>query len=205
MALKGFVKKGQTGVSVVDHWPIFRQQIKALTENRVLVGIPESTTDREAQPGEPKTPITNAGIGLVMEKGSPAANIPPRPWLVPGIESIEKKIAERFQKAAEAALDGDMQAVKKGLESIGLMAQSAVREKIRSGPFQPLAESTLRARARRRAGTNRGFWAGVELERRAQGELPSTEYAQPLIDTGAFVRAVNYVIRKRGGVNGSSP
>ena len=133
-----------------------------------------------------------------MENGSPAANIPPRPWLAPGVENASKKIADRYEKTANAAFDGDKQAVMKGLNSIGLIAQSSVRDKIAAGPFVPLAASTLRARARRRAGSHRGFGAGVELERRAQGEAAGTEWAKPLIDTGSFLRAVTYVIRKTG-------
>src|SRR5260363_429767 len=49
----------------------------------------------------------------------------------------------------------------KALHRAGLAAQNAVRAKMTEGPFKPLAESTLQARARRgRIG------AAIELERR---------------------------------------
>src|SRR5260364_31638 len=65
----------------------------------------------------------NAALGYLHETGSPARNIPAR--------------------------DGHMEQVDKALHRAGLAAQNAVRAKMTEGPFKPLAESTLQARARR--------------------------------------------------------
>jgi hypothetical protein len=70
--------------------------------------------------------------------------------------------------------------------------QNAVRTKITDGPFAPLADSTLRARARRgRKG------AVAELKSRAQGNAPNNANAKPLIDTGQLRKSITYVVRKK--------
>jgi hypothetical protein len=155
----------------IDRWAGFQKSIKSLTANKVLVGIPDTNADRKPDPGDP-VPITNAGIGYIMEKGDPERNIPARPWLEPGVASAKEPITDRLHKTAMKALDGDAEATKAGLTGVGLIAQSAVRAKITDGPFAPLAETTLAAR-RRRGRT---------------GE-------KPLIDSGQLRQAVNFVIR----------
>lgn len=158
---------------IIDRMPGFQKAIRELTRQDVLVGIPQENADRKADPDE-TGPISNAAIGYIMENGAPEKNIPPRPWLNPGVDSAKTEIAARFMKTAEAALDGKIDAVEKGLNGAGLIAQNAVRKKITDGPFQPLAETTLASR-RRRGRT---------------GE-------KPLIDTGQFRRAVTYVLRPK--------
>jgi hypothetical protein len=160
------------GVSLkIDRFAAFQKSIKSLTANKVLVGIPDENADRKPDPDDP-APITNAGIGYIMEKGAPEKNIPARPWLEPGVASAKAPITDRLHKTAMKALDGDVMATRAGLSGVGLIAQSAVRAKITEGPFAPLAPATLADR----------------LRRGRTGE-------KPLIDTGQLRQAVNFVIR----------
>lgn len=157
-----------------DRMPGFNKAVKELARQQVMVGIPADKTARKA--GD-KEPLNNAQIGYIMEHGSPAANIPARPWLNPGVKSVEEKTTARLSKTAETALSsGDPTLVIKGLMAVGLTAQSGVRGYITTNAFLPLAPATLAAR-RRRGRT---------------GE-------KPLIDTGQLRAAVNFVIRPRGG------
>lgn len=156
---------------------ITKQVLKALnnlTKKQVLVGIPAANADREPEPGEPPG-ITNAVIGYLMENGSPAANIPARPHLVPGIESIEPEIARRYRVGAQAVLDGKTDSLDDTHAAVGLLAVAAVQRKIDSVIPPPLSPRTLAAR-------------------RARGRTGET----PLIDTGQYRRAQNYVIRDKG-------
>lgn len=173
--------------------------INTLTKHQVLVGIPDEKAERKPDPDEPH-PLNNAEIGFLMETGVPERNIPARPFLVPGVKDNDEKIAKRYRAAAQKALDGDKAAVEKAHAAVGLETASAVRKKITDGPFAPLSEATLRARAARgRKGATR------ELKRRAEGgaadalnddgALISNVNAKPLIDTGALRRSVTYVIR----------
>lgn len=149
--------------------------VRALTKSEVLIGVPDTRAERKPEDGEKGPPASNALIGYVQEYGDPAKNIPARPFLVPGVQSIKDKAIPILKKAGQAALDGDGKDVAKSLMTVGLMGQSAVQRKITTGPFDPLAERTLKARAARgRTGT------------------------KPLIDTGQLRAAITFVLRDKG-------
>jgi hypothetical protein len=152
-----------------DRVPAMLKAIKDLTSLEVLVGIPDANAGRD------EGAISNAEIGYLMETGSPAQNIPERPFLVPGVESIRDKIAKRMRAGAEAALAGRNADVEGTLTSVGLTAENAVKTKITDGPFAPLSPKTL-------------------AKRRARGRTGE----KPLIDTGQLRRAVTHVVRKKG-------
>jgi hypothetical protein len=150
------------------------KSLQSMTKKQCLVGIPAANADREPEPGE-KTEVNNALIGYVMENGSPAQNIPARPHLVPGVESIEPEIAARYRAGAIAVLDGRASSLDDTHTAVGLIAVAAVQRKIDDGPYVPLAPRTLqRRRARGRTGE------------------------KPLIDSGQYRRAQNFVIRDKG-------
>lgn len=171
------MKVGSTKIGVTitqDRVKQVKLTMLALASQDVLVGIPDINAAREPDPNEP-TDINNAQIGYMMEFGVPEQNIPARPSLVPGVQDALPRIQDRQRKTAVVALDGDLSAIERGLNGVGLIAQAAVRHKIDTGPFVPLAEVTLaRRRAHGRTGT------------------------KPLLDKGEFRNAQNYVIRKRG-------
>ena len=144
------------------------KNMRALTNKRVLVGVPASTTERD------DSPLTNAELGMIHEFGAPEANIPARPFLGPGVEGAEEKLTQQMEKAAVAAVQGSTGDIDAALDAIGLTAQSAVRAKITEGPFQPLAPDTIANRLRRGRTGDR-----------------------PLIDTGKLRQSLTYVIRGR--------
>lgn len=168
------MKVGLTTVS--DNAANLRATIAALAKRQVLVGVPASTAGRS------DGPIDNATLGYIHEFGSPAANIPARPFLHPGVASVGAKIAARLRVAAKLALDGKKSNLDRALTAVGLLAQNAVRAKITAGPFEPLSPRTRRKR-----------------ERKLKGEKLTASLAdrRPLIDTGALRRAITYVIRDR--------
>lgn len=149
----------------------FRKALEVLLKKEVLVGIPASNAARDPEPGE-TTAATNALIGYIMEYGSPAQNIPARPFLHPGIANAKDDISAHMKKAAQFALSGKNDKIEQELEKVGLIAQVSVQKKITEGPFEPLKPSTLAAR-------------------RARGRTGTT----PLLDTGQLRRAISYVIR----------
>lgn len=155
-----------------DGVPALLKAIKDLTSKEVLVGIPDINAGRSDD--EDDSPISNAEIGYIMEFGAPKANIPPRPHLIPGIQTAQGKIETRMKKGAESALSGKAD-VDATLTAVGITAENAVKAKITEGPFAPLADATILARqARGRTGT------------------------KPLIDTGQYRRAITHVVRKKG-------
>lgn len=172
----------------VDKFADVVKSINSLVGKEVLVGIPEDKAEREDQ--EEQGPMNNATLGYIHENGSPAANIPARPFLVPGIRDAQGRINDRLKKAATAALDGNQSNAVDEMSAAGLVAQNSVKGKINSGDFVPLADSTLRARARRgRKG------AKAELESRKEGNAPGTADAKPLIDTGQLRNSISFVVK----------
>lgn len=148
-----------------------RRAVDLLTSRRVLVGVPMGRTQRQPDPPDPAT-MGNADLAYIHEYGSPAANIPARPFLRPGIREAQVTIRGWMMKTAQAAFRGDEAAVTRGLHATGMAAKIAVQGKIQRGPFMPLAASTL-------------------AKRRKKGRTGTL----PLLDTGQLRNAINYVIR----------
>lgn len=142
------------------------EAIETLTSQEVLVGIPHGEARSDSD-------MTNAQIGYIQETGSPSMNLPPRPFLVPGVESCQDQTAKHLTKAADAALKGNIAMVNRHLGMAGMTAQRSVQMYFVGGHFEPLSEATIRQRlAKGRTGTN------------------------PLIDTQQIRKSVTYVIKK---------
>jgi len=147
--------------------------LREMTLNHVLIGVPSDKAARKA--GEDHGPMDNPTIGYMNENGSAAANIPPRPHLIPGVEAVSERTSQILAKGAKEALEGNEGAVDKAMNSAGLVAQASVKNTLKAGAgWAPLADSTIAARKKR------GF----------AGE-------KPLIWTGQYMNSITYVIRKR--------
>jgi hypothetical protein len=151
-----------------DRLPELLKIMEAITKKQVLIGIPDDSdrTDGSLE--------TNAQIAYVHEFGSPAANVPPRPFLIPGVQAVQDKVATQLGKGAGAALDGNANAASQSLIAAGLTAQNSVKNEITQGSFAPLAASTLAARKAR------GF----------AGE-------RPLVETGSMRNAITFVVEEK--------
>jgi hypothetical protein len=152
----------------VNKLPEFLENVKKMSEKCVMVGIPHDKGAR-ADSG-----YTNAQIAIVQENGSPAKNIPPRPFLIPGIKSAQKEIAEILKDGAKEALHGV--SIEIALNKAGLIGQNHVKNQIVNGDFTQLKNSTIVARSRRRKNGQAG--------------------TKPLIDTGQLLNSVTYVVRE---------
>jgi hypothetical protein len=173
---------------VTDHIDEVLKSIRQLSRARVYVGIPATSAGRS----DPKSP-SNALLGYVHEHGSPERNIPARPFLIPGVKSVEDRTQAGLQRAAEYALDGKIEQMLHQLGAVGMTAASAVKKKISEGLAPPLAERTVRARLRKtQAGRRR-------LRKLEQGGVNLYQWGatnlKPLIDTGQLRNAITYVIR----------
>lgn len=155
---------------LVDRLPKLQKSLAVLTKRDVLVGVPGETNSRE-EPGEG---MNNASLAYIHENGAPAANIPARPFMQPGVDDAKKKIVHHFELAAKRAMTGDDAFVERGLHAAGMVTQSAMRKRINEGPPPALAKSTLAAR-------------------KARGR----QSTKPLVDTGQLRNSINYVIRKK--------
>lgn len=142
--------------------------VEKLTNRSVYVGYPQSGPNRSGT-GEP----TNAYLAFIHEHGAPNANIPARPFMIPGIISIRERIITMMKQTAILALQGEEQESVVKLNQLGFVAVAALQRAITRGEgWPPLSQRTLAARRRR----------GVRR-------------THPLIDTGQLRQHVEYVIR----------
>ncbi len=174
--------------------PQLLARLEALARKQVLVGFPEGDQKsmRQEEPG-----LTNASIAYIQDRGAPEANIPARPFMIPGVEAAAEQISSRmFAVARKAAKpDGDVVEVEDGLSRAGIAAVSAIRKRINEGIPPPLSDRTVAARAAR--GRKGAMW---EMAWRAAGAPPGVDLAKPLVDTGQLRNAVTYVIRSKKGI-----
>jgi hypothetical protein len=187
------------GFSVThDEMASFMKALTAMQAKSVLAGFPAGDEEREATKVEngkvvmDGTPagITNAALAYIHNTGEPEKNIPARPFMVEGIETKADDIADGMEQVGIAALDGNVQAVDVGLHTVGTIARDAIKGKIIDGPFEPLAESTLKNYARQGV---KG--AQEELDSRAAGNDPNPENVRPLNRSGQLRGAVQYVLQ----------
>jgi hypothetical protein len=156
-------------MTVKDNFGKLDKSMRAMLKNEVLVGVPQDKSSRNDGSG-----VNNATLAYIHNTGSPSQNIPPRPFMEPGVEAVREKIEKRMKRIGELALKGNLQAVSVGFEGLGAIVRDSIKNIINQGNFTPLAASTLEARRRR-----------------------GRKSKKPLVDTGEMRNSINYVVRKR--------
>ena len=142
--------------------------IQDMAKKHVLVGIPSSENGRN------DGSIGNAALGAIHENGSGVRNIPARPFLKPGVAAAADQCAKLLKSAAQNAFT-DKNAIDKGLNAAGLVAQASVKKRIVSQEgFTPLKAATLAARKRKGA-----------------------KGTKALIRTGQLLNSITYVVREK--------
>lgn len=175
----------------VDRTGELTAALRRLAGTAVMVGIPSDSEQPHRGTGagpvgtekRNNDVIGNATLGYIFENGSPAANIPARPWLAPPIRESQDKWGDYLKQAASHAFAGDIAAMERALHAAGITAVSAVKAHITAGIPPPLAQATIDARRRRAS------------SRKATGAQDVT----PLVDTAQFLNAISYVLRKPKG------
>lgn len=152
-----------------DRSQIVIQALHDLVKKEVLVGIPSDHAARDD--GDV---MNNAARLYVHEFGEPAANIPERPTVMPGIAKAQKDINDQMKVAARDAMKGNLQGVDVALNSAGIIAADSIKDMINSNVPPPLAERTL-------------------ADRRARGVTRENT----LVDEAEMRNAVTYIVRNK--------
>lgn len=168
--------------------------ITKLTRKQVLIGIPDANTSRQ-QTG----PVTNADLGYIHEFGSPAANIPARPFLIPGVRKSLPQVMPHLYGACAAAIDGKSAVADKELVAAGLIAELSAKREINTGNFIPLKPETVAWRYLQRNTKTRRPNEERYLKLIDQGMSPADAQSatgiKPLINTGQLRNAITSVVR----------
>lgn len=169
--------------------------IRELSRSRVMIGIPASKTARQTGA------INNAQLGYIHEFGSPDANIPARPFLIPGVQAAEQGITiPRLKAAGESALSGDAVAMRKQLNAVGLLVSERVKRVITDGIPPPLSPATIAARRHSRGTKSQRASEIKYADLISKGVSPADAQTAAgitaLINTAQMLRSITYVIRK---------
>lgn len=170
--------KKTISVSMVRHDGELNQALQRLAKTAVYVGIAAGSKGDTRNDGGP----SNHLLGFVHENGSPVNNIPPRPFLVPGLEANREMIVDGLKGAMDCALKGDGKKCGQTLERLAIRSASAVKSYMQTADFEPLKPRTIASRNRSRLtkGTRENETEGVGI--------------RPLINTGQLRDAIDGVV-----------
>lgn len=132
----------------------------------VVVGFLRSSAFHKKKHEKDK-PITVARIAAIHEFGSLDGTIPERSFMRSSIDENLVKLTKLLKKLSGLVIDGRMQK-KQALGLVGQNIADAMKAKIRTGRFEPLAESTIKAKGS----------------------------SKPLIDTGQMINSIEFDFRK---------
>lgn len=177
-----------------DNVNLFVDAVRKLTAKEVLVGIPKANVDRQPTPDDPNPSVNNAELGYIHEFGAPEANIPPRPFLIPGVKSIQPQSVKRLKAAAKFALEGNLTKAMSQMDALGLIAQEAVQVRIKDGIPPPIKEATKMGRLRRKT----SYKNATPARKRKMMEKWLAGDFTPLIDTGSLYQSITYVVADKG-------
>jgi hypothetical protein len=153
-----------------------------LAKTKVMVGVPEDEAARDT--GD----ITNAQLAYIHENGSPARNIPARPFLVPGVSSVQERIERRLLQAGQQAMQSNGLGAERALMAAGQEAVTGVRAMIDSN-IPPPTQKALRAK--------RVLQSGVSRTKKQLERIMDDAESVALIDTGQLRASITYVLRKK--------
>lgn len=163
-----FGKFGRITAKIIkkfDNTAKIAASLAALQKQTILIGIPQEKSSRKGNP-----PITNAELAFIHSKGSPAKNIPARPFLE-SIDASKERIANQQAKIVKAALDGKKEQMKMQIEKLGILGVTIAKAwfvdpKNNWAPNRP-----------------------ATIQRKGSDK--------PLIDTGQLRNAITYVVRDK--------
>jgi hypothetical protein len=175
--------------------------LKKLSNSSVYIGVADEGADRKAVPGAKGAVPTNAQLAYIHETGSPARNIPARPFLRPGMRDSQNRWQPMLDQAVTAALKGDEAGIDKALHRAGIIAVAAVKQTIVAKIPPPIKPATMAARRRHRGGGKKKREARAEYREfykqyRAGAATMDMSSVTPLVDTAQLLNSITYVIRK---------
>jgi hypothetical protein len=178
----------------VDNVAKVLKGVDTLVSTSVMVGVPSDKAERR------EGAMTNAILAYLMDKGSPAAGIPARPFMEPGIRAVKDEIAKLLGDAGKAIFKGGANNVTIQLNKVGIIATRSIKSKITEGIPPPLAPSTIQGRInrvkskKRRAKIRADLAAGTPASRQEGAE----GLFNPLVVTGQLRNSIVWVLRKVG-------
>lgn len=102
-------------------------KIKSNFKGCIYVGVPKSNSTKTKGGAKPRTEFTNADILFILEHGSPARNLVPRPVLDAALKLHKKELLDALYKSIPLVLGGEEKEVDAYFEKLALRIQGWVQ------------------------------------------------------------------------------
>lgn len=122
-----------------------------------------------------------AYVASIQEFGSPVNNIPPRPFMRPGVAKSEARIKSLTKSESKKIVDGNSNA-NELMQKIGELVKTAIYHEIATLTEPPLKEATIKARARKYSSQKGKITASL---------------GKPLVDTKRMLNTLTYVVEEK--------
>jgi hypothetical protein len=133
-----------TLVTQVDNMPLVQAWVNSIKKVSLYVGITEETDPRDMP-----SRIGNIALAAIMENGAPSMNVPPRPFMKPGMDLVKGDARVMMKEAAEALYRKDKSSARNMLEELGRNSVASMRGVIESSPPPPLDPGSVKRRKRK--------------------------------------------------------
>jgi hypothetical protein len=150
-----------------------KECLKTLIENAQKMSVQVGWVERKQYPD---SEMTTAEAAYINELGSPAHNIPPRPFMRPTFAKKQNEWKSIMRNEASKMIRGKS-TIERALEIVGLQAAGDIRETITNIWSPGLSMATIRARLARRSNKHH------------VGNL-----TKPLVDTGYMLNSLTHKV-----------
>ena len=187
MAVRGFNGSKNIGGALAK----IRDRTRGFDKLEVRIGVQEGQQYEDGT--EDGTPV--AYVAAIHEYGAPKVGIPPRPFLRTTVAEKRKEWTGQMRDGVAAVMHGAA-SVDQALEMIGMGAAGDVKNTVSDLTEPPLAESTIRARFRKKGIADLSTSKRFEAEMLAGGGFG---YAKPLVDTGLLLQSITSKVANKEG------
>lgn len=183
MAVRGFNGSKKIGGELAK----IRDRTRGFDKLEARIGV------QEGQQYEDGTPV--AYVAAIHEYGAPEVGIPPRPFLRPTLQEQKAKWSEELMDGAMAVMHG-VATAHQVLGQVATTAAGDVKNTVSELTEPPLAESTIRARFRKKGIADLSTSKRFKAEMLAGGGFG---YAKPLVDTGLLQESITGEVANKEG------
>lgn len=168
-----------------------QEVIDAMNGASITIGVHDA--DSKPYVRGQNDPPTTAQIAGVHEFGSPAAGIPPRPFMRPTMDANEDRYADILERRMGFVVD-DRMSLRRALGLLGQQISDDIQQKIIDKVRPKLADETIE---RKRKGYGRVQDADVDPDepiRFVETSDGGFDSGNPLVDTGQLHRSIDYQV-----------
>ena len=166
-----------TVTKTIDKQALIQKALDDLALYEIKIGFPVEYKQRELVASDllrrSGVNLTNPQIAYIVENGDTKLNIPPRPFMIPGIEAALSQLSRMYGPVIRAVINKDSPV--DGLIDIGRVGRNSIRNYLLFGDHKALAPATIYMREH----------SGITL-------------TIPLIETGRMRNALSYMIDLAG-------